>query len=100
MERLTTDIVLADIHFMKRRPLYAGPLRLAVALGLLVFAAAACSQSQVDQDLMSMNLEDLSRVKVFSASRHFEDARKAPSSVSIITAADIRRNGWRTLGDA
>jgi iron complex outermembrane receptor protein len=73
---------------------------MAVAIGLQVLAAFAYSQSQVDQDLMSMNLEDLSRVKVFSASRHFEDARKAPSSVSILTAADIRRNGWRTLGDA
>jgi outer membrane receptor for ferrienterochelin and colicins len=73
---------------------------MAAAIGLQVFAAFAFSQSQVDQDLMSMNLEDLSRVKVFSASRHFEDARKAPSSVSIITAADIRRNGWQTLGDA
>jgi outer membrane receptor for ferrienterochelin and colicins len=73
---------------------------MAIAIGLQFSAAYAYSQSQVDQDLMSMNLEDLSRVKVFSASRHFEDARKAPSSVSIITASDIRRNGWRTLGDA
>jgi iron complex outermembrane receptor protein len=73
---------------------------MAVAMGLQVFAAFAYAQSQVDQDLMSMNLEDLSRVKVFSASRHFEDARRAPSSVSIITASDIRRNGWRTLGEA
>jgi iron complex outermembrane receptor protein len=85
---------------MKRRSLCAGPLHLAVAIGFQAFAALAFSQSQVDQDLMSMNLEDLSRVKVFSASRHFEDARRAPSSVSIITASDIRRNGWRTLGEA
>jgi iron complex outermembrane receptor protein len=78
----------------------AGPARAGVAAGFVAFAAPAVSQSQVDQDLMSMNLEDLSRVKVFSASRHFEDARRAPSSVSILTAADIRRNGWRTLGEA
>jgi len=77
-----------------------GLLRVGFAMVFLAFAALAVSQAQVDQDLMSMNLEDLSRVKVFSASRHFEDARKAPSSVSILTAADIRRNGWRTLGDA
>jgi outer membrane receptor for ferrienterochelin and colicins len=75
-------------------------MRVGAAIGILASAAFAVSQSQVDQDLMSMNLEDLSRVKVFSASRHFEDARRAPSSVSILTAADIRRNGWRTLGDA
>jgi iron complex outermembrane receptor protein len=83
-----------------KRSLSAGLLQAGVALGFLTFAALAVSQSQVDQDLMSMNLEDLSKMKVFSASRHFEDARRAPSSVSIITAADIRRNGWRTLADA
>lgn len=47
-----------------------------------------------------MNLEDLTQVKVYSASRHLEDARTAPSAVSIITADEIRRNGWRTLADA
>lgn len=47
-----------------------------------------------------MKLEDLSRVQVYSASRHLEEARKAPASVSIITADDIRRYGWRTLGEA
>jgi iron complex outermembrane receptor protein len=83
-----------------KRFLMAGLRRVALAHGFLAFAALAASQSQVDQDLLSMNLEDLSRVKVFSASRHFEDARRAPSSVNILTAADIRRNGWRTLADA
>jgi iron complex outermembrane receptor protein len=83
-----------------KRLSHADLLRVGIAQGFLAFAALAVAQSQVDQDLLSMNLEDLSRVKVFSASRHFEDARRAPSSVSILTSADIRRNGWRTLGDA
>ncbi len=47
-----------------------------------------------------MQIEDLSRVQVYSASRHLEDARTAPSSVSIITREDIRRYGWRTLAEA
>jgi iron complex outermembrane receptor protein len=85
---------------MKKRSVLAMLIRVGVAMGILNFAVLTFSQSQVDPDLMSMKLEDLSRVKVFSASRHFEDVRRAPSSVSIITAADIRRNGWRTLGDA
>lgn len=71
-----------------------------VGLILQAVAAVAFCQAPVDQGLMSMNLEDLGKVKVFSASRHFEDERRAPSSVSIITAAEIRRNGWRTLSDA
>lgn len=49
---------------------------------------------------MSLSIEELARAKVFSASRHLEDSRQAPSSVSIITAEDIKRYGWRTLGDA
>jgi iron complex outermembrane receptor protein len=57
-------------------------------------------QTGPDQDLLSMNFEDLTHVKVYSASRHLEDARKAPSSVSILTAEDIRKYGWRTLGEA
>ena len=50
---------------------------------------AGLGQTTSDQDLMSMPLEDLTRVKVYSASRHPEEARKAPSSVSIITAEEI-----------
>lgn len=60
----------------------------------------AAGQAQRDQDLMSMPIEALGRVQVYSASRHLEDVRKAPSSVSIITAEEIRRYGWRTLADA
>jgi iron complex outermembrane receptor protein len=71
-----------------------------LATVLVASGAAAPGQSAADQDLMGMKIEDLSRVQVYSASRHLEDIRKAPASVSIITADDIRRNGWRTLGEA
>ena len=57
------------------------------------------SQTVPDQDLTSLTLEDLMKVKVFSASRHMEDSRQAPSAVSIITEEEIKRYGWRTLGD-
>jgi iron complex outermembrane receptor protein len=67
---------------------------------MLLACGAAVAQSASDQDLMGMKIEDLSRVQVYSASRHLEDVRKAPASVSIITADEIRRYGWRTLGEA
>jgi outer membrane cobalamin receptor len=67
---------------------------------MLLACGAAVAHPASDQDLMAMKIEDLSHVQVYSASRHLEDARKAPASVSIITAADIRRYGWRTLGEA
>lgn len=56
-------------------------------------------QAQSDQDLTSLDLRDLAQVKVYSASRHLEDAREAPSSVTVITAEEIRHYGWRTLAD-
>lgn len=97
--RLKAEAAAADSSAMSRS-MCAKFLHAGVVMGFQALAAVALSQTQADQDLMNMNLEDLSRVKVFSASRHFEDARRAPSSVSILTAADIRSNGWRTLGDA
>jgi iron complex outermembrane receptor protein len=80
---------------------YRGPLRLVTSVLLTLLAAGpARGQSSSDQDLMSLNIEDLTQVKVYSASRHMEGLREAPSPVSIITAEDIRRYGWRTLGEA
>ncbi|HJZ96149.1 MAG TPA: Plug domain-containing protein, partial [Candidatus Solibacter sp.] len=52
-----------------------------------------------DQDLTSLDLKDLAQVQVYTASRHLEDARDAPSSVTVITAEEIRHYGWRTLAD-
>jgi outer membrane receptor for ferrienterochelin and colicins len=46
-----------------------------------------------------MSLEELAKVKVFSASRHVEDAQTAPSAVTVITAEEIHRYGWRTLAE-
>ena len=46
-----------------------------------------------------MDLEDLAHVEVYSASRHLESASGAPSAVSVITAEEIRRYGWRSLAD-
>lgn len=56
-------------------------------------------QAQSDEDLTSLDLRDLAQVQVYSASRHLEDARDAPSSVTVITAEEIRHYGWRTLAD-
>jgi iron complex outermembrane receptor protein len=62
-------------------------------------AGIAPAQTPPDQDLMAMSIEDLARVKVYSASRHLEDSREAPSAVTVITAEEITRYGWRTLAD-
>lgn len=73
---------------------------LMVVLALSFAVPLASPQNRGDSELMSLSIEDLARVKVYSASRHLEEARQAPSAVSIITAQEIRRYGWRTLGEA
>ena len=92
------------LHFADGESVKNALIRLAghsaLLLCLLTPGAAASAQSPPSGDLMSMNLEDLTRVKVYSASRHLENASVAPSAVSVISAEDNRRYGWRTLGDA
>ena len=60
----------------------------------------AWGQADSSPDLTSISLEDLAQVKVYSASKHLEDSDDAPSAVTIITADDIKRYGWRTLAEA
>jgi iron complex outermembrane receptor protein len=44
-------------------------------------------------------LEQLMSLEVYSASKFIQRASDAPSSVTVITAGDIRAYGWRTLAD-
>ena len=48
----------------------------------------------------ALSLEQLLTSKVYSASKYEQRESEAPSSISVITAADIRRNGYRTLFEA
>src|SRR4051812_25484706 len=74
--------------------------RLPFVLAILVFHPPLLpGQSQSDQDLMSLNIEDLAHVKVYSASRRLEEVRQTPASVSVITREDVHHYGWRTLAD-
>ena len=68
------------------------------ALSLALCSSALAQESSV-ADLTDMSIEDLSQVRLSTASRHLEDPRKAPAAVTVITAEDITRFGWRTLAD-
>ena len=64
---------------------------------LLIAFEGAVAQSQ---DVMDLNPEELKSVQVYSASMYLQSDREAPSSVTVITAEQIRQFGYRTLADA
>ena len=50
-------------------------------------------------DLLEMSLEDLMNANVYSASRFEQKISEAPASITIITASEIQKYGYRTLAD-
>lgn len=87
------------------RPGRAGftPIRsrwsLGIVLCLLILLGRGLGEVFQDSDLTSLSIEELSQVRLYSASRHLEDPRKAPSAVTVITADEITHHGWRTIGE-
>jgi outer membrane receptor for ferrienterochelin and colicins len=63
-------------------------------------AALAGGGDQEEQDLSTLSLAQLGDIVITSASMHRESLRDAPASVTVITAEDIRRFGYRTLAQA
>ena len=70
----------------------------AAMLAASVTAGAAPFDDQ-PQDLSALPLEKLLSLEVYSASKFTQKVSEAPSAVSIVTAADIRAYGYRTLAD-
>ncbi len=66
----------------------------------LILAATGSVYAQVSPDTDVLSLEDLLSAKVYSASKYQQKQAEAPSSISVITAEDIRHYGYRTLQDA
>ena len=61
--------------------------------------SAAAAQDTDLRDLTNLEIEDLARVRLFTASRHLADSRKAPAAITLIDRDEIARYGWRTLAE-
>ncbi len=82
-------------------PVSPAPRRVSAGLWVflvLLFVASAAAQDAT-KDLGEASLEELGNIQVYSASKHMQSASDAPSSVTVITADEIQRYGYRTLAD-
>ena len=67
---------------------------------LLVLSGQVVASNSSAEDLTNLSIEQLLNVEVISASRLGQKVSQTPSSVSVLTASDIRTFGWRTLAEA
>ncbi|GAB4270232.1 MAG: hypothetical protein Kow0065_20130 [Methylomicrobium sp.] len=72
---------------------------LGVLFGLIV-GADSVNADEIAEDLTDLSIEDLLQVEIISASRFAKKNSQSASTVSIVTAEDIRAFGWRTLAEA
>lgn len=71
-------------------------------LAALLFALVALPAHASHHDLGDLSLEQLLELRterVVSASRYEQKVTRAPASVTVVTADEIRRAGYRTLAD-
>lgn len=61
------------------------------------FAEDPAQEDRRDYDLSTLSLEDLARITVITASRSEEKLTRSTSVMSVITARDIERSGFRTI---
>ena len=71
----------------------------ALGMALPMHAVAESSTPDAQADLTSLSIEELLSVEVYTASKFPQKTTEAPANVTIITAADIKRYGYRTLAN-
>jgi len=70
-----------------------------VVLAACLSAFDAVAQEKETVPLTELSIEELLNVEVYSASKFAQKITEAPASVTIVTADDINRYGYRTLAD-
>lgn len=71
-----------------------------LCVGILAFASISLNASAAI-DVSELSLEELLEVEIVSSvSKMSQKVTETPSAIRVITAQDIRRYGWRTIGEA
>ncbi len=79
--------------------------QMVTAVSLMLSIYAITGQAEVNlltsepQDITDLSIEQLLNIEVYSASKFTQKTAEAPSAVTIISAADIKSYGYRTLAD-
>lgn len=76
----------------------AGLIRLAIA-SLIAYSTSLYAHANEEGSLLELPLEALLNLEVSTASKFQQTAANAPSSVTVVTAGDIKAFGWRSLAD-
>jgi outer membrane receptor for ferrienterochelin and colicins len=69
---------------------------------VLALGGSVAAQDQKQTDLGGLSLEDLAKVKVesvYGASKFLQQASDTPTSVTVVTAEQIQKYGYRTLAN-
>jgi outer membrane receptor for ferrienterochelin and colicins len=88
---------------MRNRPCHRWRRNATATLStLLLLLASATASAQTPSPLGALELEDLMELEVqtvFGASKFLQKVTDAPAAVSVVTAEDIQKYGYRTLAD-
>lgn len=91
-------LVKAMAGFSRSR-FWVPAIGISLSVALPMHAVAESHTPDAQADLTSLTIEELLSVEVYTASKFPQKTIDAPAAVSIITAADIKAYGYRTLAD-
>ena len=77
-----------------------GFTRTLLALCLLLTAITSAAEAPTFDQLLAMDLSELTRIPVLTASRHEQQLWQAPAIVSVLDGDSLRHQGYRSVAEA